>query len=116
MALQPSSGTCWAQMSGNRRLTRTLEPGSQCGGRHDANRAACRRAAAAPAGRAAERGFTELPGGALAEQSLQALPGKVPLIRKTARPPNFETPIEYFRTPITRNDASFRGWPLPLLT
>ena len=67
---------------------------------------------AAPVGSSAELGFTELPDGALAEQSLQVLPGKVPLIRKTARPPNFETPIEYFRTPITRNDAFFVRWHL----
>ena len=41
------------------------------------------------------------------EQVLYALPGKVPLIKKTYRPPNFETPIEYFRTPITPNNAFF---------
>jgi DMSO/TMAO reductase YedYZ molybdopterin-dependent catalytic subunit len=52
-------------------------------------------------------GFAELPDGALAEQILYALPGKLPLIKKTYRPPNFETPIEYLRTPITRNDAFF---------
>ncbi len=52
-------------------------------------------------------GFAEIPDGALAEQYLFALPGKVPLIKKTYRPPNFETPIEYFRTPITPNNAFF---------
>ena len=31
----------------------------------------------------------------------------MPLIKKTYRPPNFETPVEYFRSPITRNDAFF---------
>jgi sulfite dehydrogenase len=67
---------------------------------------------AASIGGTAELGFTELPDGALANQSLQVLPGKMPLIRKTARPPNFETPIEYFRTPITRNDAFFVRWHL----
>jgi DMSO/TMAO reductase YedYZ molybdopterin-dependent catalytic subunit len=67
---------------------------------------------AASIGGTAELGFTELPDGALADQSLQVLPGKVLLIRKTARPPNFETPIEYFRTPITRNDAFFVRWHL----
>ena len=67
---------------------------------------------ASAVGGTAQLGFTELPDGALAEQSLQALPGKVPLIRKTARPPNFETPIEFFRTPITRNDAFFVRWHL----
>ena len=67
---------------------------------------------AGPVGGTAELGFAELPDGALAVQSLQTLPGKVPLIRKTSRPPNFETPIEYFRTPITRNDAFFVRWHL----
>src|SRR5215510_12035032 len=71
-----------------------------------------RRVLAAPVGSMAELGFTELPDGALAEQMLYALPGKVPLIKKTYRPPNFETPVEYFRTPITRNEAFFVRWHL----
>jgi DMSO/TMAO reductase YedYZ molybdopterin-dependent catalytic subunit len=57
-------------------------------------------------------GFAELPDGTLAEQALYALPGKVPLIKKSYRPPNFETPVEYFRTAITRNDAFFVRWHL----
>jgi DMSO/TMAO reductase YedYZ molybdopterin-dependent catalytic subunit len=73
------------------------------------------RLVAASIGSTAELGFAELPDGALAEQSLQTLPGKVPLIRKTARPPNFETPIEYFRSPITRNDAFFVRWHLSVI-
>src|SRR5580704_5756184 len=48
-----------------------------------------------------------LPAGTRAEATLAALPGKKPLIRLTNRPPNYETPIEYFRTPITPNDAFF---------
>jgi DMSO/TMAO reductase YedYZ molybdopterin-dependent catalytic subunit len=52
-------------------------------------------------------GYAELPDGTLAEQVLYALPGKVPLIKKTYRPPNFETPIEYFRSAITPNNAFF---------
>jgi DMSO/TMAO reductase YedYZ molybdopterin-dependent catalytic subunit len=35
------------------------------------------------------------------------LPGKVPLIKRTFRPPNLETPLEYFRDPITPNKAFF---------
>ncbi len=31
----------------------------------------------------------------------------MPLIKKTFRPPNFETPVEYFRTAITPNKAFF---------
>jgi sulfite dehydrogenase (cytochrome) subunit A len=65
------------------------------------------RVLAAPVGSSAALGFAEIPDGALAEQILYALPGKLPLIKKTFRPPNFETPIEYFRTPITPNRAFF---------
>ena len=65
------------------------------------------RALAAPVGSTAALGFAEVPDGTLAEQIMYALPGKVPLIKKTFRPPNFETPIEYFRTPITQNRAFF---------
>src|SRR5204862_5642629 len=63
-------------------------------------------------GSMAELGFTEIPDGALAEQLLHALPGKVPLIKKSFRPPNYETPIEYFRTPMTPNRAFFVRWHL----
>jgi DMSO/TMAO reductase YedYZ molybdopterin-dependent catalytic subunit len=48
-----------------------------------------------------------LPPGAIEEGRLEALPGKVALIKRSYRPPNFETPIEFFREPITRNDAFF---------
>ena len=65
------------------------------------------RALAAPPGSAAALGFAEIPDGTLAEQTLYALPGKVPLIKKTFRPPNFETPVEYFRSAITPNRAFF---------
>ena len=63
-------------------------------------------------GSMAELGLAEIPDGALAEQLLYALPGKVPLIKKTYRPPNFETPIQYFRTPMTPNRAFFVRWHL----
>jgi DMSO/TMAO reductase YedYZ molybdopterin-dependent catalytic subunit len=65
------------------------------------------RALSAPVGGTAALGLAELPDGTLSEQVLYALPGKVPLIKKTFRPPNFETPVEYFRTPITPNKAFF---------
>lgn len=70
------------------------------------------RALAADVGSSGALGFAELPDGTLAEQMLFKLPGKLPLIKKTYRPPNFETPIEYFRTAITRNDAFFVRWHL----
>jgi DMSO/TMAO reductase YedYZ molybdopterin-dependent catalytic subunit len=63
--------------------------------------------ALAAVGSSGELGFAQLPDGTLAEQVLYALPGKVPLIKKTFRPPNFETPIQYFRTAITPNRAFF---------
>jgi DMSO/TMAO reductase YedYZ molybdopterin-dependent catalytic subunit len=63
-------------------------------------------------GSTAALGLAELPDGTLAEQILYRLPGKVPLIKKTFRPPNFETPLQYLRTPITRNDAFFVRWHL----
>ena len=65
------------------------------------------RVVAGEVGSSGALGFAEIPEGALAEQHLYALPGKVPLIKKTYRPPNFETPIEYFRTSITPNNAFF---------
>jgi hypothetical protein len=42
-----------------------------------------------------------LPLGLRAEAVLDALPGKKPLIKLSYRPPNYETPISYFRTPLT---------------
>ncbi len=64
-------------------------------------------ALAAEVGSTGALGYAELPDGTLAEQVLYALPGKVPLLKKTYRPPNFETPIEYFRSAITPNNAFF---------
>jgi DMSO/TMAO reductase YedYZ molybdopterin-dependent catalytic subunit len=49
----------------------------------------------------------ELPQGLRAEAVLDALPGKKPLIKLSYRPPNYETPISYFRMPLTPNDAFF---------
>jgi DMSO/TMAO reductase YedYZ molybdopterin-dependent catalytic subunit len=48
-----------------------------------------------------------LPLGTRGAAVLDALPGKKPLIKLSYRAPNYETPIEYFRTPITPNDAFF---------
>ncbi len=65
------------------------------------------RALAGQLGSSGALGLAEIPDGTLAEAVMYALPGKVPLIKKTYRPPNFETPVEYFRTPITPNKAFF---------
>jgi len=54
----------------------------------------------------------ELADGTVESATLEALPGKVPLIKRSYRPPNFETPIEYFRTEFTPNDAFFVRWHL----
>jgi len=48
-----------------------------------------------------------LPEGVRSVAALEALPGKKPLIKLSYRPPNYETPMEYFRTAITPNDAFF---------
>ena len=56
---------------------------------------------------------TALPQGLRDEAVMDALPGKKPLIKLTYRPPNYETPIEYLRTPITANDAFFVRYHLP---
>jgi DMSO/TMAO reductase YedYZ molybdopterin-dependent catalytic subunit len=59
----------------------------------------------------AEAGGLSLPhalsDGTRSEAVLDALPGKRPLIKLSYRPPNYETPVEYFRTAITPNDAFF---------
>jgi len=39
--------------------------------------------------------------------AMEVLPGKKPLIRLSDRPPNYEAPLEYLRTPITPNDQFY---------
>src|SRR6516164_4480118 len=48
-----------------------------------------------------------LPEGVRKNATLEALPGKKPLIKLSYRPPNYETPLQYFRTAITPHDAFF---------
>ncbi len=48
-----------------------------------------------------------LPEGTRAEAALEALPGKKPLIALAQRPPNYESPLAYLRSPITPNDEFF---------
>ena len=48
-----------------------------------------------------------LPAGLYDTAVLDALPGKKPLIKLSYRPPNYETPVSYFRDVITPNDAFF---------
>jgi DMSO/TMAO reductase YedYZ molybdopterin-dependent catalytic subunit len=58
---------------------------------------------------------TGLPEGVRASAVLDALPGKKPLIKLSYRPPNYETPIEYFRAAITPNDAFFVRYHLAVI-
>ena len=51
-----------------------------------------------------------LPAGAVASEVMDALPGKQPLIKRSFRPPNYETPLALLREPITRNDAFYVRW------
>lgn len=55
-------------------------------------------------------GLALVPAGAVTragEVDLVALAGKKPLVRRTFRPPNFETPLKDLRAPLTANDAFF---------
>jgi DMSO/TMAO reductase YedYZ molybdopterin-dependent catalytic subunit len=57
--------------------------------------------------KAGDAGPPNLPSGTLESSLLDALPGKRPLIKRTYRPPNYETPVEYFDQAFTPNDAFF---------
>ena len=48
-----------------------------------------------------------VPSGVATYATMAKLPGKQPLIRLADRPPNYESPLEYLRTPITPNDQFF---------
>ncbi|MBI3530127.1 MAG: molybdopterin-dependent oxidoreductase [Betaproteobacteria bacterium] len=52
-------------------------------------------------------GPASLPSGTLESAQLGSLPGKLPLIKKSFRPPNFETPVSYFNEAFTPNNAFF---------
>jgi DMSO/TMAO reductase YedYZ molybdopterin-dependent catalytic subunit len=53
-----------------------------------------------------------LPGGAIESAVLEGLPGKRPLIKRSYRPPNYETPVSYFEDVLTSNDRFFVRWHL----
>jgi DMSO/TMAO reductase YedYZ molybdopterin-dependent catalytic subunit len=58
-------------------------------------------------------GASSLPDGTLQSEELYALPGKQPLIKRSFRPPNFETPLEQFAADvITPNERFFVRWHL----
>ena len=54
----------------------------------------------------------ELPSGTIGASVLETLPGKKPLIKRSYRPANYETPVEYFDDVITPNDRFFVRWHL----
>jgi DMSO/TMAO reductase YedYZ molybdopterin-dependent catalytic subunit len=59
------------------------------------------------------RGFASesaLPAGAKASELMDALPGKRPLIKRSFRPPNYETPVALLREPLTPNDGFYVRW------
>ena len=57
---------------------------------------------------AAEVGTTPgVPGGIASYVTMGTVQGKKPLIQLSDRPPNYESPLEYLRTPITPNDQFF---------
>lgn len=53
-----------------------------------------------------------LPAGALESEELYTLPGKQPLIKRSFRPPNLESPVAHFNDVITPNDRFFVRWHL----
>src|SRR5664279_2212581 len=53
-----------------------------------------------------------LPAGAIDTGSMETLPGKSALIKRSLRPPNYETPVEAFDSAITPNKAFFVRWHL----
>jgi len=48
-----------------------------------------------------------VPQGISSYVTMGTLPGKKPLIQLADKPPNYESPLEYFRTPITPNNEFF---------
>jgi DMSO/TMAO reductase YedYZ molybdopterin-dependent catalytic subunit len=62
----------------------------------------------------ARTGFAaaDLPSGTIASASLETLPGKRALIKRSYRPPNYETPLAAFRDTLTPNEAFFVRWHL----
>lgn len=53
-----------------------------------------------------------LPLGTIESERLDALPGKQPLLKRSYRPPNYETPLAHFGDAITPNERFFVRWHL----
>jgi DMSO/TMAO reductase YedYZ molybdopterin-dependent catalytic subunit len=56
--------------------------------------------------------WADLPPGTIESGVLDALPGKQPLLKRSFRPPNYETPVAFFNDVITANDRFFVRWHL----
>jgi hypothetical protein len=54
----------------------------------------------------------ELPQGTLVSEVRDTLPGKQPLIKRSYRPPNYESPADFFDNVLTPNDKFFVRWHL----
>jgi DMSO/TMAO reductase YedYZ molybdopterin-dependent catalytic subunit len=52
----------------------------------------------------------DLPQGTIQSEARDTLPGKQPLIKRSFRPPNYESPLEFFDNVITPNDGFFVRW------
>jgi DMSO/TMAO reductase YedYZ molybdopterin-dependent catalytic subunit len=66
--------------------------------------------ALANTGLMAGRARAELPQGTVDSAVRDALPGKQPLIKRSFRPPNYESPVEFLDDVITPNDRFFVRW------
>lgn len=53
-----------------------------------------------------------LPSGTIESELLDSLPGKQPLLKRSFRPPNYESPLAYLGDVITPNDRFFVRWHL----
>jgi DMSO/TMAO reductase YedYZ molybdopterin-dependent catalytic subunit len=53
-----------------------------------------------------------LPAGTIESGTLETLAGKQPLLKRSFRPPNYETPVAYFDDAITPNERFFVRWHL----
>jgi DMSO/TMAO reductase YedYZ molybdopterin-dependent catalytic subunit len=63
-------------------------------------------------GAVGRRAWADLPKGTVDGGLLDALPGKQPLLKRSFRPPNYETPVSAFNDVITPNDRFFVRWHL----
>ncbi len=75
-------------------------------------RAGANGVALAAAGMLARVARAALPQGTLDASTLETLPGKQPLLKRSFRPPNYETPLAGFDDVITPNERFFVRWHL----